>query len=136
MPKDSRDLVEVLKFELNFLEKGGYGQSPRAPWRAPLIFEDSPTCMNYDTPEERQPCSECVLTQMAPEDCRKAKIPCRHIPLNQLGETVDSCYRFGTQRELEEAVANWLRETIHGLEEERSRRESALELQSDFALLA
>ena len=49
MPQDDRDVLEALKFELQFLEKGGYGRSPRDPWRAQLIFEDSPTCMNYDS---------------------------------------------------------------------------------------
>ena len=29
MQKDERDLLDVLKFELNFLEKGGYGRSSR-----------------------------------------------------------------------------------------------------------
>ena len=33
MQKDERDLLEVLKFELEFLEDGGYGRSPRTPWR-------------------------------------------------------------------------------------------------------
>ena len=32
MPKDERDLLEVLRFELDFLEQGGYGRSPRTPW--------------------------------------------------------------------------------------------------------
>jgi hypothetical protein len=31
MQKDERDLLEVLKFELQFLEDGGYGRSPRTP---------------------------------------------------------------------------------------------------------
>ena len=29
MQKDERDLLEVLKFELEFLEDGGYGRSPQ-----------------------------------------------------------------------------------------------------------
>jgi hypothetical protein len=37
MPQDDRDALEVLKFELNFLGKGGYGHSPRERWRAQLI---------------------------------------------------------------------------------------------------
>jgi len=41
MQKDERDLLEVLKFELTFLEQGGYGRSPRTPWRPQYIFEDS-----------------------------------------------------------------------------------------------
>ena len=51
MQKDERDLLEVLKFELQFLQDGGYGRSPRTPWRPQYIFEDSLTCMNYDSKE-------------------------------------------------------------------------------------
>jgi hypothetical protein len=29
MPQDTRDTLEALKFELNFLGKGGYGRLPR-----------------------------------------------------------------------------------------------------------
>jgi hypothetical protein len=47
MQKDERDLLDVLRFELEFLEPGGYGRSPRTPWRPQYIFEDSLTCMNY-----------------------------------------------------------------------------------------
>ena len=47
MPNDDRDLLTVLKAELEFLEKGGYRHSPHARWRPQFIFEDSPTCMNY-----------------------------------------------------------------------------------------
>jgi len=61
MPNDDRDLLEVLKFELQFIEKGGYGRSPRQAWRAPLIFEDSPTCLDFALPQKIYPCSECVL---------------------------------------------------------------------------
>ena len=61
MHRDERDLLEVLKFELNFFEKGGYGRSPREPWRPLLIFEDSPTCMNYDAKDNPEPCEACVL---------------------------------------------------------------------------
>ena len=56
MPKpqnDDRDLLEMLKFELRFLEDGGYGQSPHAARRASLIFEDSLTCMNSARPRCR-----------------------------------------------------------------------------------
>ena len=55
MPQDDRDVLEVLKSELNFVQKGGYGRSPREPFRAQLVFEDSPTCMNYDTKDHPEP---------------------------------------------------------------------------------
>ena len=119
MQKDERDLLEVLKFELEFLQKGGYGRSPRTPWGPQYIFEDSPTCMNYDSKESPSPCSDCVLMHLVPPELRSAKIPCRHIPLNASGETLDSLYRYSDQKEIEETVGNWLRATIQRLEEGR-----------------
>ena len=90
MQKDERDLLDVLKFELNFLEKGGYGRSSREPWRPVFIFEDSPTCMNYDCKDDPAPCNDCVLMQLVPPELRAGKTPCRHIQLNASGETLDS----------------------------------------------
>lgn len=119
MHKDERDLLDVLKFELEFLEKGGYGRSPREPWRPRYIFEDSPSCMNYDCKGNPEPCSHCVLTQLVPPDLRSEKTPCRQIPLNALGENLDSMYRYDDQREIEEKVENWLRATIAKLEAAR-----------------
>jgi hypothetical protein len=120
MPQDTRDAVEVLKFELNFLGKGGYGHSPREPWRAQLIFEDSPTCMNYDTKNHPRPCDECLLMQFVPPESRGEKVPCRHIPLTDAGETLSDLYWGGTQQEIEDALGSWLRRTIARLEPERA----------------
>ena len=119
MQKDERDLLEVLQFELQFLEDGGYGRSPRTPWRPQYIFEDSLTCMNYDSKENPGPCSDCVLMQLVPPEHRSEKIPCRHIPFNTSAETLDSLYRYNNQQETEETVGVWLRATIQRLEEER-----------------
>jgi hypothetical protein len=119
MTKDDRDPLDALKFELEFLEKGGYGRSPRTPWRPQLIFEDSPTCMNYDSRENPAPCTDCLLMQFVPGDSREQKVPCRHIVLNEEGETIESLYRTGTQQELEEVYAKWLRAAIRKLELER-----------------
>jgi hypothetical protein len=55
-----------------------------------------------------------------PADCRGEWIPCRHIPLNVEGFTIDTYYRLGTHEEVENAVAAWLRETIEKLECERT----------------
>ncbi len=116
MPQDDRNTLEVLKAELNYVKKGGYGRSPREPWRAQLIFEDSPTCMNYDTKENRTPCAECLLMQFVPADKRGEKIPCRHIPISSDGETLLHLYRGGTEHEIEEALAIWLQKEIAKLE--------------------
>src|ERR1700687_4709698 len=120
MLKDERDLLEVLKSELEFLEKGGYGRSPRTPWRPQYIFEDSFTCMNHDSKENPGPCSDCVLMHLVPPERRFEKIPCRHIPFNVSGETLDSLSRYSDQNEIEETVGSWLRTTIRRLEEERT----------------
>jgi len=116
MYKDERDLLDVLKAELAFLEKGGYGRSPRESWRQPLIFEDSPSCMNYDSKDHADPCSACVLFQLVPPQFRGKQIPCRYIPLNAEGETLDSLYRSSHQFEVEEVFGNWLRKVIAAVE--------------------
>lgn len=116
MPQDDRNTVDVLKAELNFVKKGGYGRSPREPWRAVLALEDSPTCLNYDSKENRAPCAECLLIQFVPDQQRGEKVPCRHIPLTPEGDTLLHLYRGGTQQEIEEALAAWLQNEIDKLE--------------------
>ena len=118
MPKDNRNLLDVLKFELEFLEQGGYGRLPRESWRPRFIFEDSPTCMNFNS-KDREPCSECLLMQLVPAEARKEQTPCIHIPLSLTGETLESLYRTGTQQEIEERLGAWLRATIHRLKVEK-----------------
>ena len=120
MAKDERNLLDVLKFELRILEKGGYGSSPREPWRHHLVFEDSPTCMNYDSKANPEPCKECVLMHLVPPDQRGEKIPCRHIPLTPEGETLENLYKCGTEQEIEDAMHQWLHATIERLEYEKS----------------
>jgi hypothetical protein len=123
MPKDERDLLDVLKMELEFLEKGGYGKAPREPWRPQCVFEDSPTCMNYDSKLHPGPCNDCILMGLVPPDARSTKIPCRHIPLTASGETLDSLYRYGDEYEIEETVRNWLHKTIAWLERDKKALE-------------
>jgi len=116
MSTDDRNILDVLRAELNFLEKGGYGKPPRQPWRTPLIFEDSPACMNYDRQDHPEPCSECLLMQFVPPEAREKKVPCRFIPLTPAGDTLDSLYRWAEFYEVEDAMRNWLRTTIARLE--------------------
>ena len=122
MSSDKRDILEVLKFELNFLDQGGYGRSVRTPWKATSAFQDSPSCLNFNDPTSPNPCSECLLTDFVPAEARSESIPCHFIPLNKMGETVDSMERHSHQLELEEALRNWLRATIARLEKERLQK--------------
>jgi hypothetical protein len=119
MGTDQRDLLAVLKNELEFLEKGGYRHTARAAWRPHFIFQDSPTCLNFDPTQTPRPCTDCVLMQVIPDDLRALNIPCRYIPLNERGETIDGLYRYGTPEELEAALGEWLKTTIRRLEREK-----------------
>jgi len=124
MPRDQRDPLDVLKSELQFLEKGGYAWSAREPWRAQLFFEDSSSCMNYGRKSDPQPCAECVLLQFVPLESRSEKVPCRHIPITHDGETLLDLYHGSTQLELEDTMADWLRRKIAQLEQDRKRENS------------
>jgi len=119
MTQDDRDILDVLKFELSFLEDGGYGRSPRTPWRAPAIFEDSPICPNFCDPAHTHPCDTCLLDQFVPQAQRNENAPCRFISVGKDGRTIDELYRTGSQAELEEALASWLRAQIARIEQER-----------------
>ena len=121
---DKRSLLELLKAELEFVSKGGYRNTARVAWRPHFIFQDSPSCLNFDPTHEQRPCSDCALMQVIPPQYRDQKIPCRHIPLNEKGETIDSFYRGGNEAELEAALVSWLKTAIAGLEAEKAAGQS------------
>lgn len=116
MANDERELLAVLKAELAFLEQGGYRNAPTAQFRPQFVFEDSPPCLNFGRTKDPRPCRECVMTSLVPADCLGEKFPCRHIPLNEAGFTIDTYYRLGTFEEAEAAVRSWLRRRIVELE--------------------
>jgi len=125
MSTDNRDILEVLKFELNFLEQGGYGRSVRTPWKPTSIFQDSLSCINFNDQERPNPCSACLLHDLVPPQYREDDIPCHHIPLNEAGETVDTMEHQYAQAELEEAVREWLRRMIRRIEQDRAPKTQA-----------
>lgn len=118
MFRDERDLLEVLRAELEFLNSGGYARLASTSWKPAFIFEDSPACMNHDYEVNPASCGDCVLMQLMPPELRSVRTPCRHIPLNAAGETLDSLYRYGDDREVEQTVKKWLQATIAHLEEQ------------------
>src|ERR1700675_1860545 len=124
MAHNEHEMLELLKFELKFVEDGGYGRSPRTPWRPAYIFEDSPSCPNLGDPARPHPCSECLLMKFVPDELQNENFPCRFIPLNEKGETIDYFYRCGTQLETEETLADWLRKQISRIEEQREAEHS------------
>jgi hypothetical protein len=112
MRSDDAEILKMFQFELRFLEDGGYGRSPRAPWRASYVFEDSPTCLNFDDIARPHACADCRLMEFVPPQFRGETAPCRFIALTEVGETIDHFYQSRTQMELEEALGCWLRKQI------------------------
>lgn len=135
--KNTNDVLSTLKHEFEFLDKGGYripigSRQPlfcmetSVAWRQPLIFEDSPSC-----PKKKycdcDPEGDCALMSLVPIERRHDAVPCRHIPLNEAGETIESLYRTGTNVEIEAALRNWLVKAIKGLEAPIRTAESSTE---------
>jgi len=112
MHQTKQDVLRTLQEELAFLERGGYRCPQQAAWRPQLIFEDSPTCLNFRNLGKRLPCRECALMEFVPNGSKQERFPCRHIPLDDSGDTLDSLYRTATEEEAYAMVADWLRKTI------------------------
>jgi hypothetical protein len=117
MAADRRNLLQVLKAELDFLQADGYEKAAKTSWRPPFIFEDSPSCLNFNAPMRRHSCLACSLIELVPVNCKGRQMPCRYIPLNAEGETLDSLYRTATAEEIETTVAKWLKAQIQAREE-------------------
>ena len=113
-------LLNLLKSELEFVKSGGYRRSARSPWRAPYIFEESPSCPNLFDRTRSHLCQKCWLMKFVPVDYQDEQVPCRFVQLGN-GVTVDSLYRCGTPAETEDTLGEWLRQRIHELESELSQ---------------
>lgn len=119
---DDRDILELLKEELDFIEKGGYGRSVRTPWQEKSTFQDSLTCINYGYPYRAHPCSECHLLEFVSPEHYGEEVPCHFIPLNKDGETIEDLELKDNEAKLEREVKSWLRAKISEIEEERAKQ--------------
>jgi hypothetical protein len=128
MIEGKNDVLSTLKKELAFLELGGYRSPQQAAWRPQFIFQDSPTCPNHRNLGEPVSCTECVLMEFVPRECQKKRFPCRYIPLDESGQTLDYLYRTGTEEETHAIVANWLKNTIVRLQQEAPHSPTAAAL--------
>lgn len=116
MTGHQRDVFDALKFELTFLERGGYERSVREPRKALSIFQDSPSCPHYAAQTRTQSCADCFLIDFVPAEKRGEAVPCHHIPLNDCGDTVNSLAGSGDDFEVQRAMRGWLRKTIDAME--------------------
>jgi hypothetical protein len=122
MTKDDRDVLDLLKDELVFIEKGGYGRSVRTPWKSKSVFQDSLTCLNYGYPYRAHPCADCRLIDFVGPQDRSQTIPCHFIPLNDAGNTVEDLELEGNEYRTVNTVKSWLQNKISELEAERSNK--------------
>ena len=120
MAKDDRDILELLKDELVFIEQGGYGRSVRTPWAPKSIFQDSLSCLNYGYPYRAHPCAECRLLDFVGPQDQSQPVPCHFIPLNEDGKTLEELELEGNESKTVNAVKTWLQKTISQIEAERS----------------
>jgi hypothetical protein len=124
--ENAHNALATLKHELEFLDHGGYkttvgSRQPvfcmetSADWKPALFFEDSPIC-----PKKKyvdcSPDRDCVLMGFVPMEHRQEVVPCRHIPLNERGDTVDSLSRTGGHDKVESALRGWLVRTFNELQ--------------------
>lgn len=114
MPNSRRETLNLLKLELEFLERGGYGGT--LPWRPVSMFLDSPSCPNRLDAERSTPCPQCWLYEFVPEEFQQELPPCHFIALNKAGESIHSMSRQYTTAEVEEALRQWLKAEIRRLE--------------------
>lgn len=112
--------LKLLRRELEFLEAGGYKRSPARPWRAPYLFEESPSCPNYLDRTRQTRCQDCWLMEFVPTDLQQEQNPCRFVPLSPDGLTIDTLYRCATSAESVEALRSWLSQRIREIESEIS----------------
>ena len=116
MSHDSRDVLEVLRAELQFLEQGGY-RAQKNPLVPVSLFQDSLSCINHGLPRRPHPCNKCLLWDFVPEQFRREDVPCHFIPLTANGMTIETRQ---SETELEQNLKTWLRDTIAKLEQERA----------------
>jgi len=126
MAKDERDIIELLKEELDFIEKGGYGRSVRTPWQPKSALQDSLTCINYGYPYRAHPCNECHLIDFVPPDHQAESVPCHFIHLNAKGETIEDLEGEDNQPKLEAALKDWLRAKIQEIAAQRANQPTGL----------
>jgi hypothetical protein len=119
MATDDRDVLEVLKSELAFIENGGYSHSSATHWRPSSIFQDSTTCLNFAESNRSNRCQDCLLTALVPPASLSEGIPCHFIPLNPEGETVHYLEKNEPPEVVEQRVVQWLRRMIAVLEAAR-----------------
>ena len=120
MPQNLSDVLQILRFELNYLEQGGFDRDQA------LLGTESPflgtyACVNFGDPLRAHACRECLLHQFVPEDKQTEEFPCHYIPLSDSNETIAELIEKNDPHRMETLLKNWLRATITRLEGDQER---------------
>jgi hypothetical protein len=118
MPINKNEIIEILRYELSFLEQDGYEHKADGDGLA-SPFRTSHSCLNFGDPVRRHACRECSLYQFVPEKARTDDVPCHGIELEP-GVTILSLLNQGDRKRLVELLEHWLRGTIAKLENEEA----------------
>lgn len=122
MSQDLRNALEVLRYELNYLEQGGYHRD-RELLRSESPFVGNCFCINFGDPLRAHACRECFLYEFVPEDKQTEEYPCHYIQLNDSGETIAELIQKNDPERLAVVLEHWLRTTIARLEAKSSNSE-------------
>jgi hypothetical protein len=114
MTQDLREVVQILRFELNYLEQGGFDRD-RALLGIESPFQGSFACINFNDPLRAHACHECLLYPFVDEDKKTEEFPCHHIRLSASGETIAELIKSDPRR-LVIALESWLRNNIARIE--------------------
>ena len=114
MSNSTREVLSLLKKELEFHERGGYGGTER--WKPLTVFLDSPSCPNRLDVERNTPCNQCWLFNFVPEQYGPELPACHFIPMTDDGKSVDTMKRQYSHAEMRDKVKTWLQAEIEHLE--------------------
>jgi hypothetical protein len=114
MAVNKHEIIETLRYELNFLEQGGYDHNVSGEG-LPSPFRTGFSCLNFGDPLRRHACHECTLYQFVPERARTDDVPCHGIELEP-GLSIGTLLAAGDRKRLVELLEIWLREMIARLE--------------------
>jgi len=120
MANHDRDILKLLKEELDSIEKGGYGRSVHTLWKPESTFKDSLTGPKYGYLDRAHPCNESDLFDFVSPEQSGTALPCHNIRLNETGETIKDSEAAHSEAKLEAKLKDWLHTTIKGIEEERA----------------
>jgi hypothetical protein len=118
MSQDLREVLQTLRYELNYLEQGGFDRD-RALLGTESPFLGTFACINFGDPLRAHACRECLLHQFVPEDKQTEEFPCHYIRLDDSGETIAELIEKNDPRRLVIALEQWLRTMIARLEAEQ-----------------